>query len=742
MFSNFDLSTVYLFGALVGLLLVGLMGFAYLRLVTYAGYRAWLLSIGCYAAGLLVYWYVSVRPSPIFLLFGNVCFVAAPSVALLGTARYFGRRIGSWLVWGPVAIGLVLSGLLVLVVENRVVRITLLSAVIAATQAVHIWLIRSARPKLAIRSAASCLVFFLGVYLGYLVIRAGFIVLELDVRYPALNNPFQAVTFAVTCLANVGMVFAYLALTFARTETRLLESETRYRILIERSPESVTVHRDGIIIFANPASVRMFGAAGDQELIGKPFLDLIHPSFHEKALARRKLINEGGTGGPLAEMQYVRLDGSAFDVETQSAPIVYDGANATQITAHDISELRRSAVERKEFERKLQETQKLESLGLLAGGIAHDFNNILTGILGNASLASLELPSSSPAAENLTAIQEGSRRAADLCRQLLAYSGKGFLVVQKVSLNKLVEETAHLLKLSVSKNAVLRFNFHAALPAIEADPTQIRQVIMNLVINASDAIGEKSGVISLSTGVAHLDRRTVGEKGLLGASELKDGTYVFLEVSDSGCGMTPETQAKIFDPFFTTKFTGRGLGLSSVLGIVRSHKGALKLDSERGRGTTFKLLFPCAAGDADRAAEEVKAKTSWRGQGCVLVVDDEESVRSTAASMLLKVGFEVVLAADGIEGVEIFRATTDRFTLVLMDLTMPRMEGKQAFVEMQAIRGDVRVILMSGFNEQEAAREFPGREPAGFIQKPFGFDDLIKTVQVVLAAPRKPIQAA
>ena len=515
MFSIFDLSTVYLFGAMVGLLLVGLMAFVYLRLATYAGFRAWLLSIGCYSVGLLMYWYVSIRPAPFFLLFGNLCFVAAPSMALLGTGRYFGRRIGNWLVWGPVAIGFVLSGLLVLVVENRVARITLLSAVIIMTQVVHIWLIRSARPKAAVRSAASCLVFFLGVYFGYLVIRAGFIFLGFETRNPALNNPFQAITFTVTCLANVGMVFAYLALTFARTENRLIESEMRYRILIERSPESVTVQRDGIIIFANPASVRMFGAASDHDLIGKPFLDLIHPNYHTVALARRKRNLEGGTGGPLAEMQYVRLDGTAFEVETQSAPIIYDGANATQITAHDISELRRTASERKEFERKLQETQKLESLGLLAGGIAHDFNNILTGILGNASLASLELPASSPAAENLEAIQEGSRRAADLCRQLLAYSGKGFLVVQNVSLNRLVEETAHLLKLSVSKSAVLRFNFHEALPAIEADPTQIRQVIMNLVINASDAIGENSGVITLTTGIAHLDRKTLERRASL-----------------------------------------------------------------------------------------------------------------------------------------------------------------------------------------------------------------------------------
>jgi PAS domain S-box-containing protein len=740
MFSTIDLSTIYLFGALVGFLMVGLMIFAYLRLATYEGFRHWLLSIACYSAGLLVYWNTSLRVIPSLLIAGNLCFVGAPTLAMLGTARFFGRRVMGWLVWVPVIVGFALAAGFVLVVENRIVRIALLSVVILTTQVVHIWLIRSAHPKKAISSAASCLVFFLEVYLGYLVFRTGFVVLGFESRSaPWVNNAFQAVTYTVTCLSNVGMVFGYLALTFARTETLFVESEKRFRILIERSPESITVHREGTIIFANPAAVRMFGASTAQDLIGKRFIDRIHPDFHERVLARRKIILETGLGGPLAEMKYLKLDGTPFEVETQSAPIDYDGGRATQITAHDISDLKKAAIERKELERKLQETQKLESLGLLAGGIAHDFNNILTGILGNASLASMELPDSSPVAENLKSIEDGSRRAAELCRQLLAYSGKGFLVVQNLSLNQLVEETAHLLKLSVSKKAVLHFNFYEGLPAINADPTQIRQVIMNLVINASDAIGDTNGVIRLSTGLAQLDRKELGGKGLIGASDLQDGVYVYLEISDSGSGMTTETQTKIFDPFFTTKFTGRGLGLSSVLGIVRSHKGALKLVSEPGRGTTFTLLFPPVDGEAERIAADPENKTTWQGRGCVLVVDDEESVRSTASAMLRKLGFEVALAEDGLEAVQIFRATADRFAMVLMDLTMPRMEGKQAFIEMRSIRSDVRVVLMSGFNEQEITRQLPSQDSLGFLQKPFGIEDLTSVVQSVLAADSPPI---
>ncbi|MBC7369206.1 MAG: PAS domain S-box protein, partial [Undibacterium sp.] len=244
------------------------------------------------------------------------------------------------------------------------------------------------------------------------------------------------------------------------------------------------------------------------------------------------------------------------------------------------------------LERKLLETQKLESLGVLAGGIAHDFNNLLTGILGNSSLASLELPEGSPIQDYLGQINQASLRAADLCKQMLAYSGRGRFVVQKLDINQLVEETTHLLQISISKQAVLRFNLGRGLPTIEADATQIRQVVMNLVINASEAIGEKSGVVSVSTGLTRIDHAYLG--GTIAAPEIPEGEYVSLEISDNGTGMSAETQAKIFDPFFSTKFTGRGLGLAAVLGIMRGHKGALKVYSELGRGTTFKLLFPCA----------------------------------------------------------------------------------------------------------------------------------------------------
>ncbi len=395
-----------------------------------------------------------------------------------------------------------------------------------------------------------------------------------------------------------------------------------------------------------------------------------------------------------------------------------------EITEHKLAE-----IEREKLDRKVRETQKLESLGVLAGGIAHDFNNLLTTILGNASLAASDLPAHSPAHESITQISEASLRAADLCKQMLAYSGRGRFVVQALDLGSLVAETAQMLQVSISKKATLRFQLGSGLPPIEADATQIRQVIMNLVINASEAIGDRPGVIHLTTGHVHLDRASFSG---IPEYDLPDGEYVFMEVSDNGSGMSAETRAKIFDPFFTTKFTGRGLGLAAVLGIVRGHKGAAKVYSEPGRGTTFKLLFPAYHG-ATASPPPVEAKpVAWQGKGTVLVVDDEATMRSTVLRMIGKIGMEGVEAEDGIKALQIYRENPARFAVVLLDLTMPHMDGEQTFTELRRNNPEVRVVLMSGFNAQEALVRFTGRGLDSFLQKPFTIDALRAVLKTVI----------
>jgi len=439
------------------------------------------------------------------------------------------------------------------------------------------------------------------------------------------------------------------------------------------------------------------------------------------------------TGNPYrSEHRIVRPDGSERVVlekveiilDAQGKPIQMIG------TVEDITERKQAEAERLRMERKLQETQKLESLGLVAGGIAHDFNNLLTGILGNASLAHMDLPATSPARPFLQGIEDAAARAADLCRQMLAYAGKGRFVITRIDLSRLVADTTHLLELAIGKNATLQFHLANNLPPVLADATQMRQVIMNLVINASEALGGKNGTVSVTTGAARLNNAYLAKTHL--APELPEGDYVFLEVSDTGCGMDTQTLAKIFDPFFSTKFAGRGLGLAAVQGIVRGHKGAIKVYSEPGRGSSFKVLLPSAAGRPDHIALPAATAADWRGAGVILVVDDEDTVRSVAERMLASFGFKVLLAKDGQEGLDLFRQHAAEIVAVLLDLTMPRLDGEATFREMRQIKSAAPVLLMSGFNEQDAINRFVGKGLAGFVQKPFKAEELREKLRTVL----------
>jgi PAS domain S-box-containing protein len=397
----------------------------------------------------------------------------------------------------------------------------------------------------------------------------------------------------------------------------------------------------------------------------------------------------------------------------------------------DLTELRRAEEERRKLELQVMQTQKLESLGVLAGGIAHDFNNLLTTILGNVDLAMCELSPTSAERGFLSDIERASRRAADLCRQMLAYSGKGRFIVQPLSLNELVEEMTHLLSVSISKKAIINYNLAHGLSAVMADATQLRQVVMNLITNASEAIGDQSGVISLTTGAMDCDDAYL--KGLeSGGGSLPAGRYVYLEVGDTGHGMDRETMARIFDPFFTTKFTGRGLGLAAVQGIVRGHKGGLRVYSEAGKGTTFKVLLPAESRPAETLSAKAAADGTWQGHGLVLLADDEAPIRNMGRLMLERAGFQAITAADGREALELFRERQHDLRLVVLDLTMPYLDGEACFREMRRLAPEVKVIMTSGYNEQDVISRFVGKGLAGFVQKPYTSGDLIPKVRAAL----------
>ena len=399
-------------------------------------------------------------------------------------------------------------------------------------------------------------------------------------------------------------------------------------------------------------------------------------------------------------------------------------------TILDITERKLAEEERDQLERQLLHTQKLESLGVLAGGIAHDFNNILTSIVGNADLALRRMDGESPAADNLRQIERAAARASDLAGQMLAYSGKGKFMVEDIDLNRLLQEMLHMLEVSISKKALLRLDFEDALPPVGADATQLRQIVMNLVINASEAIGDAGGFIAIATRSVQCD--SDWQKEVRSEDGLAEGRYVCLEVTDSGCGMDAETKAKIFDPFFTTKFTGRGLGMAAVLGIVRGHRGDIRVSSEPGRGSTFTVLLPASDGPA-KIDDRTLPSGDWKGSGKVLLVDDEEWVRDIGCAMLEELGYCVVTARDGMEAVEIFKNTPE-VSIVVLDLNMPNMDGKQCFDELRKLRPEVAIFMSSGYNEQEIGKQFAGKGLAGFVQKPYTYEMLKRAFSRLSAA--------
>ena len=449
----------------------------------------------------------------------------------------------------------------------------------------------------------------------------------------------------------------------------------------------------------------------------------------------REVQAEAYIGTPLLDSQN-KVTGILVVLHRSPLPAPAEAASLLRIfSTRAATELERrsSEGERLLLERQMQHAQKLESLGVLAGGIAHDFNNLLTAMLGQMNVAQGKLPEDSPALPHLDRLERIIHRAADLTRQMLAYSGKGRFVVRSHDLNHVAREVTHLLEVSISKKIALRFDLAKGIPHVEADAAQIQQVIMNLVTNAADAIGDQEGTIRLTTRSLQLDRAYLDQ--VFRGQDLQPGSYVTLEVSDTGCGMSSSVKDRIFEPFFTTKVTGRGLGLSATMGILKGHRAGMHIDSEPGRGTTFKLLFPTTEVQCEEAV--VQSATSARtSRATVLLVDDEEMIREAATAVLESLGLTVVSACDGREAVAAVQRPDLQVDLVLMDLTMPHMDGREAFQIIRSLRPNLPVILSSGYNEQESIQSFSGRGLDAFLQKPYTLRALEQTVTDVLARNR------
>ena len=515
-----------------------------------------------------------------------------------------------------------------------------------------------------------------------------------------------------------------------RAEESLRRSELRYRSFVELTNQWAWVcDANGGVVEDIPALQTFTGQTAAQ-IRGNGWFVSVHPEDVARTTEAWQRAVETHTSYE-AKYRMRRHDGVYRLMLARGVPILDEQGNVSEWvgTCFDITDRERAEKDKREMETRLQQTQRLESLGVLAGGIAHDFNNILAGILGCAELTLVELSPVSPGRDNILEIKNASLRAAELCQQMLAYSGKGRFESRGILIGDLIDETLHMLKTCISKKCILNLNLEKQIPAMRGDPSQIRQVVMNLVINASEAIGERSGVITISTGAMDCQDDYLADGYIFEA--LSPGMFIYLEVSDTGCGMDKETVQRIFEPFFTTKFTGRGLGLSAVLGIVRGHKGALRVYSEPGKGTTFKVLFPAIAA-SEEAVPATNSSDDWRGRGTILLVDDEETIRAISGKLLRRLGFEVLFANDGRQAVDLYRQRQSDVAIVLMDLTMPHMNGEDAFREMRRINPEVRVILASGYSDKDLSSRLAGKGLAGCLQKPYTLANLVAMLSSVL----------
>ncbi len=515
----------------------------------------------------------------------------------------------------------------------------------------------------------------------------------------------------------------------AARNSALTPGESHFRRIVEVASEGIwIVDMQTRTTFVNQRMSELLGYP-PEAMLGRPFSDFIHPEDLEKGKAGFARRLDGDTRP--REYRAIRRDGTTIWLDFTANPIQQaDGIPAGVLAmCTDITE-------RKNTQQQLQQTQKLESLGILAGGIAHDFNNLLVGILGNASLAVDILQDETSVRPLLEDLIDAAERAAQLTHQMLAYSGKGRFIIGPVDLSELIDGILPLISRPLTKSVTLIAELSRNLPPIEGDKGQLQQVIMNLVINAAEACGGGPGTVRVSTGLVTLGSNDVPPS--FGLEHVQPGDFICFEVKDTGEGMPEDVKAKMFDPFFTTKFTGRGLGLAAVLGIVRSHSGMIQVESEVAVGTSIRVYFPVATGAAEAVSKQVVLDKTSPDSRTVLVVDDEEVVRKLAKSALERNGYNVLLAEDGAAAVRIFEQSAPTIAAVVLDLTMPVMDGEEALACLQGIDPDVAVVLSSGFNELEIAQRFAGKGLSGFLQKPYTAGNLIQAIRSVASRDSAP----
>ncbi len=575
---------------------------------------------------------------------------------------------------------------------------------------------------------------------------------DFENRYRRRDGSYIWLSWTAHADPATGLIFAVAR---EMTEQRRIEADLRktredYRMLFEGMLDGFSYHEMIFDELGNPLDYRWLAVnpafevqtgLKASDIVGKRVLEVLPGT-------ERHWIESFGrvakTGIPMRFENYSREFEKYFEcLAFQPRPGEF------ACTFHDVTARTQAEEERVRLQAQFLQAQKMDSLGVLTGGIAHDFNNILTAVLVGAERARSALAPSPdpppgpphPAIGDIDTIIEAAQRLAELCRQMLAYAGKSRLVAVPTDLSQLIAGMRSLLEMSVSKRCKLVFELGRGIPAAEVDATQLRQLVLNLVLNASDAMGDADGRVVVSTGSMHCGREQLASSVMAMPDELPEGEYLFVEVRDEGSGMDQATLARIFDPFFTTKFAGRGLGLAAALGIVRGHHGTMQVRSEVGKGTVFRVLIPAAVGPAVVEIQKPVA-TTRRFSGVILLVDDEKLVRRVTERHLRSIGFEVLVAADGVEALDVFGANAGRIRLALLDMTMPRLNGAEAAERILAMRPDLPIVFFSGYGEEEALARIAHRPRCVFLAKPFTYAELAQRIVEALgeepAAPPPP----
>ena len=543
---------------------------------------------------------------------------------------------------------------------------------------------------------------------------------------PAEDDPFQLMALATIDITDLNLAKQALA-----------DSEERYRLLIETARDVIIRHDlSGRITFVNQAGGEMLGLPREK-IIGMSGTDLLAPEAKFDALKRREARVAGAAGVFLYETEFQHPDGRVLPLEVSSTllPSPLNGSGEPQIllVARDIADRRKSQAEERLVEARLRDAQKFESLGVLAGGIAHDFNNLLVTIMGNAELLREDLPASDEQQDGLGAIMAAGEQAAELCRQMQAYAGATPSSTEAHDLSEVVGKIQHLVQAAVTGSSHVHFELAEELPAVLIDSTQIRQVIMNMVNNAAEAVGSEGGEVMIRTGVKDLTR--IDLKNWTAGDELSPGSHVFCEIRDSGCGMESHTVARMFEPFLSTKFAGRGLGMSAALGIVKSHGGAFMVESQPDQGTVVSFWLPAQSSiktvPGAKEAERVEISYDLKGR-TIMLVDDDPRVRAVAESFLRRLGCRVLSAADGYDAVRLYGQRHGEIDAIVLDYTMPGMDGAATSRRLRVIRPDVPLLMTSGHDEAEVRAKCGVSDMAGFIAKPYNLRQLNEVLALAL----------